>query len=441
MRWLTAKGTQRENHTPQAQQLALEKIENPGSAGRGGDIPSAGTKMIYAKNWGQKVLSRREFIAKGTGTAVTVAAAASTGLLAGCANSAASPPPTVRSFHDLAGPRSLRAHARRHGLIYGSAVVIPAVQKNADFASLLSEQCGILVPSNELKWVALRPSRDAFNFGPPDFLYDFTQRNQMLMRGHTLCWHESVPAWIRKIDNKDEIKQIFVDHITTVCKHYAGKLHSWDVVNEAIDPNGKLPGGLRKSFWYENLGPDYIDLAFHTARAADANVKLTYNDYGVEVDNDGDAEKRRLILEMVKGMKSRGVPIDAVGIQSHLNAGLKYGRGVADYIEAFHQLGLEVFLTELDVNDDETVSSDLAERDAIIARTYTDFLTAALPNPAVKIVLTWDLSDRFTWLNGIGSHRKKQPNRSQRPLPFDTDFKPKDCFYALRDSFDRRKRA
>ena len=94
------------------------------------------------------------------------------------------------------------------------------------------------------------------------------------MRGHNLCWHESVPGWIRKIDNKDEIKQIFVDHITTVCKHYAGKLQSWDVVNEAIDPNGKLPGGLRKSFWYDNLGPDYIDLAFHTAREADPNVKL-----------------------------------------------------------------------------------------------------------------------------------------------------------------------
>ncbi|HTW80952.1 MAG TPA: endo-1,4-beta-xylanase [Terracidiphilus sp.] len=385
------------------------------------------------------MLSRREFIAQGTGTAVTVAAATSTGLLAGCAKGASSHPPTVNSFHDLAGPRSLRAHAQRHGLIYGSAVVIPVVQSNTDFAELVSEQCGILVPSNELKWVALRPSRDAFNFGPPDFLYDFTQRNHMLMRGHTLCWHESVPGWITKIDNKDEIRQIFVDHITTVCKHYAGKLQSWDVVNEAIEKNDKLPGGLRKSFWYENLGPDYIDLAFHTARAADPGVKLTYNDYGVEADNEGDAEKRRLILEMVRGMKSRGVPMDAVGIQSHLNAGVKFGQGVADYIEALHQLGLEVYLTELDVNDDDTATNDVAQRDAIIAKTYTDFLSAALPNPAVKLVLTWDLSDRFTWLNHFGSHEKKQPNRLERPLPFDADFKPTDCFYALRGSFDHRK--
>ncbi len=387
------------------------------------------------------MLSRREFIAKGTETAVSIATAAGAGLLAGCANSATSHPPMVSSFRDLAGSRSLRAHAHRHGLIYGSAVVIPIVQKNTDFADLLSEQCGILVPSNELKWVALRPSRDTFNFGPPDFLYDFAQRNHMLMRGHNLCWHESVPTWIRKIDNKDEIKQLFVDHITTVCKHYAGKLQSWDVVNEAIDPNDKLPGGLRKSFWYDNVGPDYIDLAFQTARTADPNAKLTYNDYGVEGDNDGDAVKRRLILEMVKGMKSRGVPIDAIGIQSHLNAGEKYGQGVADFIEAFHQMGLEVYLTELDVNDDATVSNDLAGRDAIIAKTYTEFLQAALPNPAVKQVLTWDLSDRFTWLNGLGSHRRKQPNRLERPLPFDADFKPTDCFYALRDSFDHRKRA
>ncbi len=383
------------------------------------------------------MLTRRDFIAKGTGSAVTMAAGA--GLLAGCGDDAASHPPVVSSFHDLKGSRSLRAHAHRHGLVYGSAVVIPVVQKNPDFAALLGEQCGIVVPSNELKWVALRPSRDSFNFGPPDFLFDFAQSNQMLMRGHTLCWHESVPAWIRKIDNKDEIKQIFVDHITTVCKHYAGKLQSWDVVNEAINPSDKLPGGLRKSFWHDNLGPDYIDLAFHTARAADPHAKLTYNDYGVEGDNDGDAEKRRYILEMVKGMKSRGVPIDAVGIQSHLNAGQKYGQGVADYIEALRQLGLEVYLTELDVNDDDTASNDQAERDAIIARTYTEFLSSALANPAVKLVLTWDLSDRFTWLNSIGSHRKKQPNRLQRPLPFDSDFKPTDCFYALRASFDHRK--
>ncbi|HUB53504.1 MAG TPA: endo-1,4-beta-xylanase [Terracidiphilus sp.] len=386
------------------------------------------------------MLSRREFIARGTGTAFTFAAAAgSTGLLAGCAKNSSTHPPTVASFHDLAGSRSLRAHARRHGLIYGSAVVIPVVKENADFASLLSEQCGILVPSNELKWVALRPSREAFNFGPPDFLYDFSQRNHMLMRGHTLCWHQSVPAWIKTIDSKDEIRQIFVDHITTVCKHYAGKMQSWDVVNEAIEPDDKLPGGLRKSFWYENLGPDYIDLAFHTARAADPSVKLTYNDYGIEGDSDNDAEKRRLILEMVKGMKNRGVPIDAIGVQSHLNAGEEYGQGVADYIEAIHQLGLEVYLTELDVNDDSTATDDVPQRDAVVAKTYTDFLTAALPNPAVKLVLTWDLSDKYTWLNSLGSHRKKRPNRDQRPLPFDADLKPTDCFYALRDSFNRHK--
>ena len=397
-------------------------------------------KKTHKRTWSNRMLSRREFIARGTGTAFTFAAAAgSTGLLAGCAKNSSTHPPTVASFHDLAGSRSLRAHARRHGLIYGSAVVIPVVKENADFASLLSEQCGILVPSNELKWVALRPSREAFNFGPPDFLYDFSQRNHMLMRGHTLCWHQSVPAWIKTIDSKDEIRQIFVDHITTVCKHYAGKMQSWDVVNEAIEPDDKLPGGLRKSFWYENLGPDYIDLAFHTARAADPSVKLTYNDYGIEGDSDNDAEKRRLILEMVKGMKNRGVPIDAIGVQSHLNAGEKYGQGVADYIEAIHQLGLEVYLTELDVNDDSTATDDVPQRDAVVAKTYTDFLTAALPNPAVKLVLTWDLSDKYTWLNSLGSHRKKRPNRDQRPLPFDADLKPTDCFYALRDSFNRHK--
>jgi endo-1,4-beta-xylanase len=344
------------------------------------------------------------------------------------------------SFRDVAGRRSLNAHAHRHGLVFGSAVVNRNVQNDADFAELIAEQCGIVVPSNELKWVALRPAPDQYDFTRPDFLLGFAKSHGMLMRGHNLCWHESVPAWIREPENSAKARQLFVDHITTVCKHYAGQLHSWDVVNEAILPADGLPGGMRKSFWLEQVGPDYIELAFRTARAADPHAKLAYNDYGVEFERDEDAERRRLILELLRDLKKRDVPIDAVGIQSHVKAAQPYGfgKGLTDYMESIRQMGLEIYLTELDVNEDDIQSDDQAQRDATIAQTYRDYLRVALANGAVKQVLTWDLSDRFTWLNGGPTHHRKQPNRPQRSLPFDRDYRPKQAFFAMRDSFDRR---
>lgn len=377
--------------------------------------------------------TRREFIRQASKAGAAIAAGALRAPLIGESLPA--------SFRDVAGRRSLKAHAQRHGLVFGSAVVVRNVQSDADFAELIAEQCGIVVPSNELKWVALRPAPDQFDFTRSDFLLQFAKSHGMLMRGHNLCWHQSVPAWIRQPENSAKARQIFVDHITTVCKHYAGQLHSWDVVNEAILSSDGLPGGMRKSFWYEQVGPDYIELAFRTARAADPHAKLTYNDYGVEFENDEDAERRRLILELLRDLKKRDVPIDAVGIQSHVKAAQPYGfgKGLTDYMESIREMGLEIYLTELDVNEDDIQADDPAQRDATIAQTYRDYLRVALANRAVKQVLTWDLSDRFTWLNGGPTHHRKQPNRPQRSLPFDRDYRPKEAFFAIRDSFDQRR--
>lgn len=385
------------------------------------------------------MLARRKFISQAAKAAIVTAAGSAATLLAHAASGSADAK-LPDSFRGVSGSRSLKAHAHRHGLVYGSAVIVRVVENDPEYAELIAEQCGIVVPSNELKWVALRPAADKYDFTRPDFLLRFAKSHKMLMRGHTLCWHASVPAWIRTPENAPRTRQFFVDHITTVCRHYAGKLQSWDVVNEAIQPSDGEPGGLRKSFWYEQMGPDYIDLAFRTARAADPHAKLTYNDYGVEYDNDEEAERRRRILEMLRGMKQRGVPIDAVGIQSHIKAAQSdtFGKGLADYMDAIQKMGLEIYLTELDVNDDDIASNDVAERDAAIARTYSDYLRVALANPAVKLVLTWDISDRFTWLNNRPTHRREHPDRPQRSLPFDRDFRPKPAFLAIRDSFDHR---
>ena len=385
--------------------------------------------------------TRRTFLTQGTKAAAALAATSPLAtFLDGCTPHTSTPHPLPASFHDVSGPRSLKAHAQRHGLVFGSAVIVRDLQNDADFSELIREQCGIVVPTNELKMVALRPAVDKYDYSRGDFLLSFAETNHMLMRGHNLCWHASLPAWVRAPENSAHARQILVDHIANVCKHYAGKFYSWDVVNEAIQASDKQPAGLRKSFWYDQIGPDYVELAFRTARAADPNTRLTYNDYGIESEADDDAEKRRLVLAMVTDFVKRKVPIDAVGIQSHIHASKtnQFGKGLADFIESIRGLGLEVYLTELDVNDEDLEMDDPVQRDAIVAQTYSDFLQVALANSAVKQVLTWDFSDRFTWLGG--GRRHKHPDRLVRALPFDRDYRPKEAFFAIRDSFDHRKR-
>ena len=221
---------------------------------------------------------------------------------------------------------------------------------------------------------------------------------------------------------------------------YRGRVQSWDVVNEAILPSDNQPNGLRKSFWYDAVGPDYIELAYRTARDADPHAKLAYNDYSVEYDDDEQAERRRQILALLRRMQQNKVPLDAVGIQSHIKAASPYsiGQGLSDYMNAIRGMGLEIYLTELDVNEDDVQSNDIGERDKAVADTYRNFLRVALANPSVKLLLTWGVSDRRTWLNDGPTHHRKQPNRPQRSLLFDPQYRPAPAFFAMRDCIDAR---
>ncbi len=340
----------------------------------------------------------------------------------------------------VAGAGSLKAHAARHQLISGAAVVVRSLGNDTALAELILDQCGILVPEGELKWRALRPAQDKFDFSQSDALFAFAAEHHLLVRGHTLAWHNSVPDWLMAAPASLDVRTLFVEHIRTVMGRYRGRVHSWDVVNEAILPKDAMPGNLRKSFWYERVGADYIDLAYHTAREADPKAKLTYNDYGVEYENAEDEERRRAILELLRGMQARRVPLDAVGIQSHIKAASPsiVGNGLADYMEAIRAMKLEVYLTELDVNEHDIASNEIAERDRLIAQTYKNFLDVALNNASVKLVLTWGISDRRTWLNDGPTHHRKQPNRPQRSLPFDPEYRPTPAFFAIRESFDSR---
>jgi endo-1,4-beta-xylanase len=379
------------------------------------------------------MLTRREWMRQAAGV---TAVAAMPGLLSGKA--LAGMPENGNQV--ITGPGSLKAHAAARGLLTGCAVNANLFREDDGFRKLLAEQYNIVVPENCLKWNMLRPTADTYNFADADSLVAFAEAHGMKVRGHNFVWHEALPSWFASTVNKENAQKFLVDHIRTVGGRYKGKIHSWDVVNEAIwIPDARSDGLRSSSPWFEMLGPGYIDLAFRTAREADPTALLTYNDYSIEYDNDEQGKKRAAVLALLRRMKADNVPLDALGIQSHIHAVSKDGfsKGVRELLDGAKALGLQVFVTELDVNDDDVPTLDMAERDKIVADIYRSYLTAALYGTEVKAVLTWGTSDKNTWLNNGTKFRKQHPDRLQRPLPFDPDYAPTPAFFAMRESFDK----
>ena len=140
----------------------------------------------------------------------------------------------------------------------------------------------------------------------------------MKLRLHALIWGENAPKWFGDISDRAEGVRVFKEFIQRACGHFAGRVDSWDVVNEAIKLEHGRADGLRRTAFLDLIGPEYLDIAFRTARAADPKAKLVYNDFGVELDVPWQRDRRRVMLDLLDGFKKRGVPIDAVGIQSHL---------------------------------------------------------------------------------------------------------------------------
>lgn len=339
---------------------------------------------------------------------------------------------------DLGGRGSLRAHAQAHGLLVGCAVMPQKFASEPDYANAVAQQANLLVAESCMKWAALRPAPDKYDFRAADELLGFAQAHGQKLRGHNLCWHEALPGWFASTVNKGNARRLLTEHIETVAGRYSGKIHSWDVVNEAVDVKSGRADGLRKTPWLEMIGPDYLDLAYRTARKADPHALLTYNDYSIEKDTPDDTAKRARVLQLVRDFQSRGVPIDAVGVQSHLTAGDPLpGSGLREFVRELRRMKLQVFATEMDVNDAKLPAA-IPERDADVAKVYRHYADLMLGEPNVTALLTWGITDRYTWLDG--PKRARADGQPQRCLPLDAEYRPTPSYFALRDALDARKR-
>ncbi|MEU8220273.1 endo-1,4-beta-xylanase [Micromonospora taraxaci] len=233
---------------------------------------------------------------------------------------------------------TLGASAAEKGRYFGAAVATGKLSTSV-YTTILNREFNSVVAENEMKWDATEPQQGRFSYTGGDRLVSHAQANGMSVRGHALLWHQQQPGWAQGMSGS-ALRNAAINHVTQVATHFRGKIHSWDVVNEAFADGGS--GGRRDSN-LQRTGNDWIEAAFRAARAADPGAKLCYNDYNT----DGINAKSTGIYNMVRDFKSRGVPIDCVGFQSHLGTSL-----ASDYqanLQRFADLGVDVQITELDV--------------------------------------------------------------------------------------------
>jgi endo-1,4-beta-xylanase len=279
---------------------------------------------------------------------------------------------------------------------------------------------------------ALRGRGTEADFSGAERLVRFAETAGLPVRGHTLIWNENNPAWLKAL-SRERRAWWLERHVTEVMGHFAGRIHSWDVVNEPFWPDHGNKGGFRGGPWYDALGPGYVVAAFRAAAKADPGAKLVLNEAFTESGDRLGLAVRAGLLRLVDDIRAAGLRLDAVGLQGHIVRDRPFDPvGWRRFLADLAARDVEIWITELDV-DDHIFPGSPAERDARVAETYRAVLDTALDEPKVTTVITWELADGFSFYRDI------YPNDA-RPLPFDRDLRPKPAFDAMVAAFAARRR-
>ncbi|MEV4569580.1 endo-1,4-beta-xylanase [Nonomuraea sp. NPDC049419] len=290
--------------------------------------------------------------------------------------------------------KDLRQLAQQLHIKIGSAVDIASLRDEPMYRTTLNREFNHVTAENAMKWESVEPERGVYTWDDADALVENARRNHQQIRGHTLLWHNQLPAWLTSgvedgsID-ATELREILRDHITTQVRRYKGKIRAWDVVNEVVEEDGSM----RQSIWLTHLGPGYIADAFRWAHKADPHAKLFINDYNLE----WNAPKIETTLNIVKDLKAKRVPIHGIGFQGHLGIQYDYPGDWANVMQRFADLGLEVAVTELDVR---MVLPVTPEKLATQADYYRRALTDCLSVRACRELTVWGFTDLHSWVPG-----------------------------------------
>jgi endo-1,4-beta-xylanase len=335
---------------------------------------------------------------------------------------AATAPTTLKSaFHDC--------------FLVGAALNLRQfTEQDTNGAALVKLQFNSVSPENALKWASIhpRPGPDGYRFEAADRYVEFGEQNGMFIVGHCLIWHHQTPRWVFQGDGTNAVtREVLLDrmreHIHTVVGRYKGRIHAWDVVNEALNDDGSL----RPTPWLCLIGEDYIAKAFEYAHEADPAAELRYNDYSLESE-----PKREGAIALVKKLQAQKVPISGLGSQTHANLASPTVEALDQALTAFAALGLPISITELDVNaardgqrvQDAEVSHNAQATDGglvddvnqQLAERYASLFRVFLKHRRhIKLVTFWGVTDRDSW------------RRFGTPLLFDGQWQPKPAFHAV----------
>ncbi len=294
---------------------------------------------------------------------------------------------------------TLAAAAARSGRYFGVALSAGRLG-DTTYTNIANTEFNSVTAENEMKIDATEPNQNQFSFGNADTIFNWANSRSKQVRGHTLAWHSQQPGWMQSLSGT-ALRNAMINHINGVMNHYDGQIVHWDVVNEAFDDS---TGGRRQSN-LQATGNDWIDVAFQTARAADPTAKLCYNDYNID---NWTWAKTQGVYNMVRDMKTRGIPIDCVGFQGHFNTGSAYNANFRTTLSSFAALGVDVAITELDV---ENADSRLDW--------WTNITNDCLAVSRCVGITVWGVRDSDSW------------RASQNPLLFNSSGQKKAAYTAV----------
>jgi endo-1,4-beta-xylanase len=348
------------------------------------------------------MLTRRDFLAAGTAACLTPTASAQT--------------------RDVPALRDLGAAV---GIEVGSAF---SLDKDPKYRALVAKHCAVITPEWQMKPPRIKPDAESdYDFSVVDQFVRFTEEHGQKLHGHTLYWSYEPIEWAIGADF-EETKEFYGLYIANVMERYP-QVETWDVANELIDDETFR---LRPDYLVGRYGVDFIDFCFHTAHQMSPTAKLAINDYWIECAAEVCGNKRKGVLDLLTQLRERGTPIHALGIQSHLYSKMPIApEETLELVEAAAGLGLEVWISELDVNDTQ-FPEDTEERDALVADVYARYLNALLPHPAVKRLAFWGISDYDHWIARGEPKWERRPAwaGAARPALFDANNEPKPAFDA-----------
>jgi len=295
----------------------------------------------------------------------------------------------------------------------GTALTWSTAQSDSSYATAALREFDSFTPENEMKMSVVEPEPGRFSFAAADAMVDFATTHGKEVHGHALVFDKQTPSWVARYLDPKHVEAAMRDYIQAVMTRYRGRVREWDVVNEPFDATGRY----RNTFWYQRLGPRFVELAYEFARAADPTAKLYFNEYDAE----RPGPKREAVLNLVRKLKQRGL-IDGVGLQMHTALGREPSQAqLEDTMRRYESLGLEVQVTEMDVlarldGSPATLTDRLAWQAAIYSATARACETVT----ACKRFTVWGVSDRFSWL-GI----------DELPLLLDAEYRPKPALDAV----------